>query len=109
MADTVLDSYSLNNALPFTGIMYSRLRSIRNINSIYKNFLQCHKSTRNITINFGSKPLSSSGETNSPKTQLTKNIAQKLKPFTQEIKNNTLKNINSKYAIILVNCLCCVL
>jgi predicted nucleotide-binding protein (sugar kinase/HSP70/actin superfamily) len=89
MADTVLDSYSLNNALPSTWIMYSRMRSIRNISSIYKKFFQYHKNTRNITLNFGSNPLSSSGDTNSPKTQLTKNIAQKLKPFTQDTKNNT--------------------
>jgi hypothetical protein len=79
MADTVLDSYRLDNALPSTGFMYSRLKSIRNISSIYKNFFHSHKSTRNITLNFGSKPISSSGDSNSPKTQLTKHIAQKLK------------------------------
>jgi hypothetical protein len=76
MAGTVLDSYCLDNALPSTGFMYRRLRSIRNISSIYKNFFQYHKNTRNITLTFGSKPISSSGDIDSPKTQLTKHIAK---------------------------------
>jgi hypothetical protein len=78
MAHTVLDSYWLSNALRVTRIVYSRLRSIRNVSSVYKNFFPCHKNTRNITLNFGSKPLPSSGETTNPKTQFTKNITQTL-------------------------------
>jgi hypothetical protein len=78
MVHAVLDYYCLN-ALSLTGIMYSRLRSIRNISNIYKNFFHCRKNTRNITLNFGSNPLSSSGENANPKTQLTKNIAQTLR------------------------------
>ena len=76
MAHTLLDSYCLNDTLPVTGIMYSRLRSVRNISSICKNIFNYHKNTRNITLNFGCKPLSSSGETSNTKTQLTKNIAR---------------------------------
>jgi hypothetical protein len=78
MAQTVLGFYCLNNAFPVTGIIYSRLRSIRNISSIYKNFFHRHKDTQNITLNFGNNPLSSSGETANPKTQSTKDIAQTL-------------------------------
>jgi len=61
MAHTLLDSYCLNDALSVTGIMY-----------------YCHKDTRNVTLNFGSIPLSSSSETSNPKTQLTKNVAHTL-------------------------------